>query len=453
MEPSPQLNDLISAKDTAYGATLKKNPTLRLFYVTTGSGLLSTLLNDLVQTYKRRFGELNIFNEIEINSIGARQLQEGYRFATNSIKGRIEIIKPITLPEHASVQQAFLGLVDARELVELATHDTGDNKAKRINRAVFFDNIRDFDANSKINLGILAELKDGGQASFVFKNNGVTVVAREIKRKGDTFELDDFQIVNGCQTTNLLFLAGERADGVQVPFRLIGSNDPNFVASIIVGTNKQNKINDDQFWALTPFLKNLEEFSRSQDEKSRIFIERRENQYREEAVERTRICRPRELVKAVAAMFLFQPHRAARDYHGIVHDFRTQLFQDNHSVTPYHAAALASYWIDFAIRNSRVSSDWGLYKYYVMTAIGCKATSGQQIFKLPARQIERASREIISLVSSEKDLTAEFKRAAQFMGRRVGKGSLKNREKVRDFIRSDSLANEFVTHFSPKQKS
>jgi hypothetical protein len=94
--------------------------------------------------------------------------------------------------------------------------------------------------------------------SFIFKNNGVTVVAKEVNRKGDKFQLEDYQIVNGCQTYNILFQAGEGLENVNVPIRLIVSNDPEFVSTIIIGTNRQNEVKDDQFWALKPFMKDLE---------------------------------------------------------------------------------------------------------------------------------------------------------------------------------------------------
>ena len=145
----------------------------------------------------------------------------------------------------------------------------------------------------------MAELNEGAEESFVFKNNGVTVVARNISRKSNTFCLEDYQIVNGCQTTNILFLARDRIDGVNVPLRLIGSKDSDFVSTIIVGTNKQNEVKDDQFWALLPFMKDLEEYCRAQSDDKLILIERRENQYRNVKAERTRIFKPAELMKAI----------------------------------------------------------------------------------------------------------------------------------------------------------
>ncbi|HEV7325683.1 MAG TPA: AIPR family protein [Bosea sp. (in: a-proteobacteria)] len=438
----------MAAKDAVYAAALRKNPTLRLFYVTTGSGEKSRQISQLLDTNLTRFKDLNIFDDVEIEIFGAKDLQNGYRSATNSITSKIEINKPITLPAHPAVQEAFLGFIDADQLVRLVTVPSGDHGERRINRAVFFDNIRDFNPKSEINLGILKELKDGKQESFVFKNNGVTVVAKEINRRGDSFELDDYQVVNGCQTSNILFLAGDDAKGVSVPFRLIGSNDSNFVASIIIGTNKQNEVKEDQFWALTPFMKDLEEFCREQGDDLRLFIERRENQYRNEIVERTRICRPGDLVKAMAAMFLFQPHRAARDYRGIRKEFSERIFQDAHSVVPYHTAAFAAYRTDFVIRNRRLPNSWGIYKYYVLASIGYKLAGAKDVFSLNKAKIAIICTEITKIFLDEDLLLSHYTKVAEILNRMIVDSGIEGRERIRDFIRSETVAKNFEIEFS-----
>jgi hypothetical protein len=294
-------------------------------------------------------------------------------------------------------------------------------------------------------MSILEELASKPEAanSFIFKNNGVTVVARDINRKGDTFEIDDYQIVNGCQTSNILFLAGKYAAGVQVPFRLIGSIDPEFVSSIIVGTNKQNEVKEDQFWALTPFMKNLEEYSREQDEEFRLFIERRENQYRDEAIERTRICKPSDLVKAVAAMFLGQPHRAARDYRGIRKEFADRIFQENHLVPLYHAAAFASYRADFALRNKRIPGHWGIYKYYSLAAAGRKFTNGQDAFSLKKGRQEQIATNIVELFKDETRLLEHYKSVVASLGNITSLTAPTSRERLRDILRTESVALQF----------
>lgn len=442
LNPTDQLCDLLAAKDAVYEAALKKNPKLRLLYTTTGSGEKSRQIDQLIDSNITRFSDLNIFSEVDFAIFGAKEMQAGYRSATNSISEKIDIIKPITLPDHPSVQQAFLGLVAAEQLVQLATTNN-DEDSRRINRAVFFDNIRDFNPESNINKGILKELIEGNQESFIFKNNGVTVVAKEINRKGDTFELIDYQIVNGCQTTNILFQAGDAAKGVSVPFRLIGSNDSDFVSSIIVGTNKQNEVRDDQFWALTPFMKDLEEYCREQNGDLQIFVERRENQYRNETVERTRICRPGDLVKAISAMFLFQPHRSARDYRGIRREFASKIFQDGHSVIPYHIAAYLSFKIDFLTRNKRVPSSWGIYKYYLISSIGQQFTDSKDIFSMKRGKQDSVCDNIIGFCTDEEKLTKKFGDVASLLDEMIKSAEISTREKIRDFIRTESVSNQF----------
>ena len=159
-----------------------------------------------------------------------------------------------------------------------------------------------------------------------------------IDRTGDKFKLEDYQIVNGCQTSNIIFdlVYGDSApiaaagqdltQSIQVPFRLIGSKDDDFVSSIIVGTNRQNVVRDEQFWALRPFLKSFEEYCRNLDPEKVIYFERRENQYRNQDIERTRIMQPSIAMKAMAACLLFQPQRAARDYRGILVEYEKSIF-------------------------------------------------------------------------------------------------------------------------------
>ena len=329
---SSQIEDLRNCKNLIYSSPTKRNPSLRCFFSTTGTGEISVPVKKLIDANTKRLEEMSIFSEIEIAVHGAKSLQDGYRSATNSISATFEFPRAITLPEHPSVDEAFIGVVSASELLKLAVLPGANPDEDKINRAVFYDNIRDFNPQSEINQAILTELEEGSEESFVFKNNGVTVVAREISRKSDTYHLEDYQIVNGCQTTNLLFLARDKAQSVDVPLRLIGSRDSDFVSTIIIGTNKQNEVRDDQFWALLPFMKDLEEYCRAQPGDRLILIERRENQYRDVKVERTRIFKPAELMKAITATYLGRPNRAARDYRGVRRDFKEEIFQPSHNV-------------------------------------------------------------------------------------------------------------------------
>ena len=71
---------------------------------------------------------------------------------------------------------------------------------------VFEDNVRDFQGdNNDVNGGIASTLNNDDSEIFSVLNNGVTIVASSISPTGDQFTINDYQIVNGCQTSNVLY--------------------------------------------------------------------------------------------------------------------------------------------------------------------------------------------------------------------------------------------------------
>ena len=441
---SLQIEDLRACKELIYSSPTKKNPSIRCFFCTTGIGEKSAPVVKLIDANTKRMEEMSLFSEIEISVLGAQSLQDGYRSATNSISATFNFPRAITLPDHPSVDEAFIGVVSANELLKLAILPGVNRDEDRMNRAVFYDNIRDFNPQSEINQAILTELEEGFEESFVFKNNGVTVVAKDISRKSDTYQLEDYQIVNGCQTTNVLFLARDKLQGVSVPLRLIGSRDSEFVSTIIIGTNKQNEVKDDQFWALLPFMKDLEEYCRAQADDKLILIERRENQYRDIKVERTRIFKPVELMKAITATYLGRPNRAARDYRGVRKEFINEIFQPTHSVELYHLAAMCSYKFDFAVRNRRVERSRNIYKFYALFAAFRDSWSGDNLLNVSKGKQRRVVNEVTALLDDEEKWVRHIERVSTVLDGKIAKHGFTTREQIRDYIRTDTALAAFT---------
>ena len=88
------------------------------------------------------------------------------------------------------------------------------------------------------------------------------MIARTLRAlRRDRFQIEDFQIVNGCQTTHVLFDCRDQADNsLLIPLRIVATQDEDVVKSIIRGTNRQTKVEDDQFFALTDFAEQLEDY-------------------------------------------------------------------------------------------------------------------------------------------------------------------------------------------------
>lgn len=281
-------------------------------------------------------------------------------------------------------------------------------------------------------------------SSFVFKNNGITVVSESIVRKGDTFTIEDYQIVNGCQTTNILAQVGSKADKISVPLRLIGSSDPDFVAKIIIGTNKQNEVREDQFWALLPFMKDLEIYYAGQDGEEKILIERRDNQYRDVSIERTRIMKPSDLMKVAAAAFFFQPNRAARDHRGIRKEFSGRIFLPDHSVELYHMAALSLYKFDYLVRTSRVPRTYAINKFYVLYALVRRFWSKPNVLELNRKNRSAVHKSVMEVILDNDAYANHIEKVSLHIEKLVEASAAKTREQIRDFIRTESFSESFT---------
>lgn len=447
-----QLESLSDVKDKIYEKSAKTSPSLRCYYCTTGSGQVSDVIQQLIQANKTRLTELNIFDDIHIECIGAKVILNGFRSATNSSSAKINFPLSVTMPAHEKVDEAYIGYVPAKEILEIALGEPDQEGIRHINRSLFYDNVRDFNPDSEINKNIVSELKSGDNASFVFKNNGITVVSKSIDRKGDTFSIEDYQIVNGCQTTNILAHLRDKAEGISVPLRLIGCSDIDFVSSIIIGTNRQNEVKEDQFWAMRPFMKDLEEYCASQENDARIYIERRDNQYRDISIERTRIFKPSDLMKAAAAMFFHQPHRAARDHRRIRNEFSSKIFSDLHNVELYHVAALALYKFDFLVRTAKIDRSRVIFKFYVLFTLFRKHWRTPDILDASPKSQKKVRDSAFEIIKDNEIYAAQIEEVANCLDNMIEESGITTREKIRDHIRSESVAIEFSKRLFPSAR-
>ena len=201
-------------------------------------------------------------------------------------------------------------------------------------------------------------------------NNGVTIIARTLQQVSDRVTINDYQIVNGCQTSHVLFasLADSQADDVMVPMRLIATEDEEVIASIIKATNSQTAIPPLQFLAITDFQEKLENFFGAFPADQRLYYERRTRQYDAMAIERVRVITPVQLIRAFAAMFLNEPHGTTRSFARLRDRIGDEIFNPQHKLNLYYVAALAHYRLEFLFRNQRMDPIFKPARYHLMLA-------------------------------------------------------------------------------------
>ena len=103
------------------------------------------------------------------------------------------------MPDVDKVTESYLCLIPFSEFKKLIIDENGD-----IIDSVFYDNIRAYQGENSVNNAIAQSLKNGEIDLFTAMNNGITVIARNMKTTGNNIHLVDYQIVNGCQTCNVL---------------------------------------------------------------------------------------------------------------------------------------------------------------------------------------------------------------------------------------------------------
>ena len=187
----------------------------------------------------------------------AESLKATYRELERGVVKDVEFSRTAVFPRIDGVDDAYIGLLSGDEFTKLVSTDGGE-----LNRELFFDNVRDFQGHNPVNSEINHTLADDQlRYNFPLLNNGVTIVARELNRKGDTFTISDFQIVNGCQTTHILFQNKSNIDAATfIPVKLVATRDRQVIVEVIKATNRQTEVRPEALESLTPFHKELEDF-------------------------------------------------------------------------------------------------------------------------------------------------------------------------------------------------
>lgn len=339
-------------------AKFRSLPVLRINYVYTGEGKVidkdfSTQVNAAINSIR---GINYSFSEVDSRLIGGVELANLYKESLNRTTKQLMFQRHVALPKLASATAAYLGVTKCKDYIELLKNQSGG-----INKGVFYDNVRDYlgDSNS-VNADIEKTIKSETQRNlFSVLNNGVTLVAKKVVPSGDVFQISGFQVVNGCQTSHVLFNNREHVtDDMYLTIKLIETDDIDLSSSVIKATNSQSLVMKEAFATIKPYHKQLEDFFKAMNSNGRrFFYERRPHQYDDdETVRNSEIVSAPLLIKSFVSVVLEEPHKVHFYYGQILRDYNnensTLVFDESHHPGLYFVShMLASRAKDVAIRN------------------------------------------------------------------------------------------------------
>ncbi len=420
----------------------RKNPILKYYYVYTGNLPDKNDLSGLVKTHRKSLIGLNLFDKIDSEILGAKEIVALYRKSKNQVSASFHFPNKTLLPNINGVEEAYYGVLQYSEFKKLIL-DENDNLI-----SVFDENVRDFQGpNTPVNSEISKTLRSEFPDRFSVLNNGVTIVADSIHTSRDAVTITDYQIVNGCQTSNVLFENRDVVgiDDIYIPIRLIVTKNKDVLSQITVSTNNQTAIKKEQLSAMSDFQKGLEQYYNARVNEVGLKYERRAKQYTSDVtVTKRKIISIANQVKSFSAMFRQNPHLVTT-YFGTLTKLMTQegsgLCDSDHQYGTYYMAGLAYYKLDILFSSGAIEKRFKKVKFYLLMLFLKIATANSTPPLNSRRKTESFCEPIIKKLMDEKKCQAIFKIACNIIDRSGAK--IEDKQALKSKPMTDLILNEF----------
>jgi hypothetical protein len=431
-------------------AQLDENPRVSAYYATTGTWDENSQAAKLLGELHDKLVAKAYFSTVRCEPIDAARIQRLYRSATAPPTATVEFVSKVTLPSISGVDQAYLGVLPATELMKLLE----DSEDGSLRRSVFEDNVRDFQgSDNPVNSRIRETLRGEHRERFAILNNGVTVVVRDLQVTGNTFRLRDYQVVNGAQTSNVLF---ENRDAltansnVFVPTRIIQTADEDLITAIVTATNSQTVVPEAQLNARAVAERNVERYFATTEPPRNLLYERRSKQYESSSdVIKSRVIDRRTLVRSVAAVVFDEPHLATgyaeqlmsrlADTSGKSEETsgRALFFSEDDEPIMYFAAASAYYRLDVLFRTGRLDAKYKPARWHILTVTRHLVLPGEAP-SLSDKRARNWPKPLLNAVWDEKavDLFARAAELVESTGLEMSRSALRNANATTQVLRA-----------------
>lgn len=274
-------------------------------------------------------------------------------------------------------EEGWVGLVSLKDYYRFLCDEHGGRDER-----IFDSNVRGFQQNTKVNVGIRNTLEKPGQADFWLLNNGITILASQAVKAGfKHLEIADPQIVNGLQTSREIFdyFQGNPPsphDKRRLMVRVIKTSDEATRDDIIRATNSQNKMPEEALRATDRIHGQIETLFKHYH----LYYDRRPGQHKDEGKPIVRIVSVRALLQAMVAIVLQRPDDArARPGNYIKEDAKyVSVFGDDQFdlALYFKAFSIVRAVEEFLSGNTLVPEygDQRNVKFYVAMCLACVLT-------------------------------------------------------------------------------
>lgn len=353
-------------------------PDLEVFYCTTGRYNEEPEIQGVFDVIVNTITKYDFFNSVKAQAIDRQKIIALNKQMDEDQVAKVLVTEYFPIPDSENIPKAFLSLVNAKEFVaKLISNDDGT----AIKNNIFDENIRAYlGADVTVNEKIQKSLHDGSSREiFSILNNGITIIASDLSyaHSKRIVDVTNYQIINGCQTSNVLFHNKEVLDeDCSIIVKFIQTQDKETINKIIASTNSQSHIEDTAFLSLKDKTRMVQIYfdTINQDNSmnnEKIYFERRQNEYKDSIQQISRIFDLKSVVRSYNSMFLDAPHTSSRYVKELFE--KNNLFKEDDSEAYYYVSTLCLYKIQSLINSKKFKHGstlkWHflyLFKYIVL---------------------------------------------------------------------------------------
>lgn len=437
----------------------KDSPICTMYFAFTGKDFQDSIVQEVIAQEKenllRACPEIKNLDFVLLDSDRTITL---YNDNANCLEIDISFKDRILLENINGVEDAYSGFLDLGEFLKLVEDESG-----KIRKNIFYENVRDYlgDENP-VNQEIIRTICDEQkQPMFPLLNNGITIIAKYIKPiGGNKFIIKDYQIVNGCQTSNVLFKFKHKVKDVKnflIPTRIIYTNDSIVMEQIIRANNKQSVVPEEAFIALEQFHKHLQEYYKQMAKKAQIalFYERRAREITnndELSVSKNQVVTLHSQIRAYVSIYLEEPHLVYSNNPTFILKYsRKNIFNEKDSAAPYYTSA----YIIYHIRNKVLKAktlynkyhDFIYYLAFILRVLVTKRINPPNPADDRKNELEKC--QIISILHKQEEFSKIFKECSNIIDKILGKSEFKDlpKREVNALVAFESaLKEELAKH-------
>lgn len=377
----------------------KHQPIVRCYYVVQSNLQEDAQRDSIIETFRNDM--IPFCHHVEYHLTDLSDFRKILDRNENRFSVMLPCIDTMELNHADKVENSCIAICKASDFIPILNTEEGI-----IKKSLFNDNVRDYQGFNSVNSEISKTITED-PSCFVLFNNGITIVCNSFINNNRRLKIVNPQIVNGCQTSNVIFTAfkeGKCIDDVTLTIKVIATKDSELSNDIVRGTNRQNIVLEEAFEGTRQFHKDLENFMNSYQAEfqEKVYYERRTKQYANNPnIKQYQKVNLKILTQYYIGAILKKPYLSHQHESVLLKKFMGKIFRDEDSKLPYFAVAYSFNTLEKLIATHKISKLFIKYKAHLLM-IYFRIVSGKDYnLKVEKKADEYAQKILNSLYNIE----------------------------------------------------